>query len=32
MLKVSIAAAAPPARFIVVEDWFDELRRLVPTN
>ena len=22
----------PPDRFIVVENWFEELRRLVPTN
>jgi Tol biopolymer transport system component len=24
--------AAPPARFIIVENWFEELRRLVPAN
>jgi eukaryotic-like serine/threonine-protein kinase len=34
MLKVgaSAAAQAPPARFTVVENWTEELKRLVPTR
>jgi serine/threonine-protein kinase len=35
MLKVASNADAkniPSARFIVVEDWFEDLKRLVPTN
>jgi hypothetical protein len=35
MLKVASAAngqATPPARFNVVENWFEELKRLVPTK
>ena len=37
MLKVGSTSGAdvqdtPPVRFTVVENWFEELRRLVPTN
>jgi Tol biopolymer transport system component len=35
MIKAAPAAGsedAQPARFIIVENWFEELRRLVPTN
>jgi len=34
MLKVgaSAAAQAPPARFTVVENWFEELKRLAPAK
>jgi serine/threonine-protein kinase len=35
MLKVAAAGASaqtPPARFTVVENWFEELKRLVPTK
>ena len=35
MLKVGSGADAqntPPARFIIVENWFEELKRLVPTH
>ena len=35
MLKVASSADAqniPSARFIVVENWFEDLKRLVPTN
>jgi eukaryotic-like serine/threonine-protein kinase len=34
MLKVGSGAGAqntPPARFVIVENWFEELKRLVPT-
>jgi serine/threonine-protein kinase len=35
MLKVASGADAPntpSARFVIVEDWFEDLKRLVPTN
>ncbi len=35
LIKAAVAAGSeevPPARFIIVENWFEELRRLVPAN